>query len=243
MDDDLMEAAEADTDYELRAVTGGEVIETVRGKELLMTISEGTHVCGDPGAQYEDTIQRWHTCKNTGPINSSNPCSEYMFVDNSACNLASLNLRKFQKEDGMVDVERFRAASRVFITAQEILVDNAGYPSRDIAKNSHAFQPLGLGFANLGALLMSMGLPYDSDEGRAVAGALMAIEHSEAYARSAEIAANAAIGPFDGYEDNREPMLEVMRMHRDAVKDIHASCTAYLREAAQESADRLVARG
>ena len=243
MDDAFMESAEADTDYELRAVTGGEVIETVRGKELLMTISEGTHVCGDPGAQYEDTIQRWHTCKNTGPINSSNPCSEYMFVDDSACNLASLNLRKFQKEDGTVDVERFRAASRIFITAQEILVDNAGYPSRDIAKNSHAFRPLGLGFANLGALLMSMGLPYDSDEGRAVAGALMAIEHSEAYARSAEIAANAAIGPFDGYEDNREPMLEVMRMHRDAVKDIHASCPAYLREAAQESADRMVALG
>ncbi|MCH7974943.1 MAG: vitamin B12-dependent ribonucleotide reductase [Bacteroidetes bacterium] len=243
MDDAFMEAAEADTDYELRSVHGGEAIDSVRGKELLMTIAEGTHVCGDPGAQYEDTIQRWHTCKNTGPINSSNPCSEYMFVDDSACNLASLNLRKFQKEDGTMDVGRFRAASRIFITAQEILVDNAGYPSRDIAKNSHAFRPLGLGFANLGALLMSMGLPYDSDEGRAVAGALMAIEHSEAYARSAEIAANAAIGPFDGYEDNREPMLEVLRMHRDAVKDIHASCPAYLREAAQESADRMVALG
>ncbi len=243
MDDAFLEAAEADTDYELRSVHGGEAIDSVRGKELLMMIAEGTHVCGDPGAPYEDTIQRWHTCKNTGPINSSNPCSEYMFVDDSACNLASLNLRKFQKEDGTMDVRRFRAASRIFITAQEILVDNAGYPSPDITKNSHAFRPLGLGFANLGALLMSMGLPYDSDEGRAVAGALMAIEHSEAYARSAEIAANAAIGPFDGYEDNREPMLEVLRMHRDAVKDIHASCPSYLREAAQESAGRMVALG
>ncbi|HLT47130.1 MAG TPA: LAGLIDADG family homing endonuclease [Rubricoccaceae bacterium] len=170
-------------------------------------------------------------------------CSEYMHLDNSACNLASLNLRKFQKPDGSFDVARFRAAARVFITAQEILVDNAGYPSHAIARNSHDYRPLGLGFANLGALLMAMGLPYDSDEGRAVAGAVMAIEHCEAYARSAEIAGIERIGPFPGFEKNREPMLEVMRMHRDAVKDIHASCPAYLREAAQESADRMVALG
>ena len=243
MDDAFLAAAETETEYELKAVNGDDVIDTIQGKDLLMTIAEGTHVCGDPGAQYEDTIQRWHTCKNTGPINSSNPCSEYMFLDDSACNLASVNLRKFQTEDGSVDIERFRAAARVFITAQEILVDNAGYPSPSIARNSHAFRPLGLGFANLGALLMSMGLPYDSEKGRAVAAALMAIEHCEAFARSAEIAANAAIGPFDGYEENREPMLEVMRMHRDAVKDIQDVCPAYLREAAQESANRMVALG
>jgi ribonucleoside-diphosphate reductase alpha chain len=164
-------------------------------------------------------------------------------LDDSACNLASLNLRKFQAADGSFDVERYRAAARIFITAQEILVDNAGYPSHHIARNSHAYRPLGLGFANLGALLMSMGLPYDSDEGRAVAAALMAIEHCEAYARSAEIAANPAIGPFEGYAANAEPMLDVMRMHRDAVAGIHPACPAALREAAQQSADRMVALG
>ncbi len=170
-------------------------------------------------------------------------CSEYMFLDNSACNLASLNLRKFQHEDGSFDVDRFRAAARVYLTAQEILVDNAGYPSAKIAGNSHDYRPLGLGFANLGALLMSMGLPYDSDEGRAVAGAIMAMEHCEGYARSAEIAANEQIGPFNGFEKNREPFLNVMRMHRDAVAQIDASCPDYLRQAAQESADRMVALG
>ncbi|MDX1419492.1 MAG: vitamin B12-dependent ribonucleotide reductase, partial [Rubricoccaceae bacterium] len=243
VDDAFMQAAEDDADYALRAVTTGEAVETVKARDVLMQVAEGTHVCGDPGLQYEDTIQRWHTVPNTGPINSSNPCSEYMHLDNSACNLASLNLRKFQTEDGAFDVARFRAAARLFITAQEILVDNAGYPSPAIAKNSHDYRPLGLGFANLGALLMSMGLPYDSDEGRAVAGAVMAIEHCEAYARSAEIAANERIGPFPGFEANREPMLAVMRMHRDAVQGIHASCPAALREAAQESADRMVALG
>ncbi len=170
-------------------------------------------------------------------------CSEYMHVDNSACNLASLNLRKFQREDGSFDVERFRAATRIFITAMEILVDNAGYPSAQIAKNSHDFRPLGLGYANLGALLMAMGLPYDSAAGRAVAGAVTAVEHAEAYARSAEIAANPKIGPFPMYGKNAEPMLEVMRMHRDAVNQIDPSCPAYLLEAARESADRMVALG
>ncbi|PAP78299.1 vitamin B12-dependent ribonucleotide reductase [Rubrivirga marina] len=243
LDDAFMEAANKGQKYKLTAVTSGEAVDEVDAEDLLLQIAEGTHVCGDPGAQYEDTIQRWHTCKNTGPINSSNPCSEYMFLDDSACNLASLNLRKFKTADGGFDVERYRAAARLFITAQEILVDNAGYPSASIAANSHAFRPLGLGFANLGALLMSMGLPYDSDEGRAVAGALMAIEHCEAYARSAEIAANEKIGPFAGYAENAEPFLDVMRMHRDAVKEIDASCPAYLRDAAQESADRMVALG
>ncbi|HEX9951736.1 MAG TPA: vitamin B12-dependent ribonucleotide reductase [Rubricoccaceae bacterium] len=241
LDDAVMEAARDGQPYALRAVTSGETVETVDARELLMAIAEGTHVCGDPGAQYEDTIQRWHTCKTDGPINSSNPCSEYMFLDDSACNLASLNLRKFQNADGSFDVVKYRAAARTFLVAQEILVDRAGYPSDRIALNSHRYRPLGLGFANLGALLMSMGLPYDSDEGRAVAGALMAIEHCEAYACSAEMA--AAVGPFAGYAANREPMLEVMRMHRDAVQTIGATCPLPLREAAQECADRMVALG
>jgi len=243
VNDEFMGAADSKSSFGLRSVKGGEVIEDVPADSLLEKIAEGTHVCGDPGVQYEDTIQRWHTCKNSAPINSSNPCSEYMFLDDSACNLASLNLRKYQNEDGTFDVERYRAAARVYITAMEILVDNAGYPSASIAENSHAYRPLGLGFANLGALLMSMGLPYDSDEGRAVAGAVMAIEHCEAYARSAEIAGNPKIGTFDGYDANREPFLEVMRMHRDAVDTIHSSCPEYLVEAARESANRMVALG
>ena len=241
--DEFMEAAEKEEPYGLRAVTTGQVMEEIDAGHVLNKIAEGTHVCGDPGVQYEDTIQRWHTCKNTDRINSTNPCSEYVFLDNSACNLASLNLRKFQHDDGSFDVERFRAASRIYITAMEILVDNAGYPSAEIAKNSHAYRPLGLGFANLGALLMAMGLPYDSDEGRAVAGAIMAIEHAEAYARSAEIAANPRIGPFDGFANNRESMLDVMQMHHDAVDDIHPSCPAYLVDAARGSMDRMLALG
>ncbi len=241
--DAFMDAAVKGETMDLVAAKGGEVVGVMDARELLYKISEGTFICGDPGMQYEDTIQKWHTVKNTGPINSSNPCSEYMHLDNSACNLASLNLRKFLLEDGSFDVERFRVASRLLITVMEILVDNAGYPSKEIAKNSHDYRPLGLGFANLGALLMSMGLPYDSDEGRAVAGAIMAIEHGEAYARSAEIAANEKIGPFAGYKKNRKPMLEVMHMHRDAVNDIHPSCPDYLRAAAQETMDRCVALG
>ena len=243
VDDALMHSVQSGSPYKLRGVLDGEAVETIAGKDVLRKISEGTHVCGDPGVQYEDTIQRWHTCKDSGPINSSNPCSEYMFLDDSACNLASLNLRKFQREDGSFDVERYRAATRIFITAQEILVDNAGYPSRPIAENSHAYRPLGLGFANLGALLMAMGLPYDSDEGRAVAGALMAIEHGEAYARSAEIAANEKIGPFAGFAENRSSMLDVMRMHAAAVDTIHTSCPGYLLEAARETWTYCIAAG
>ena len=243
LDDEFMNAVESGTPFALRKVTTGDVVRQVDANMLLDQIAEGTYICGDPGVQYEDIIQKWHTCKTTGPINSSNPCSEYMFLDNSACNLASLNLRKFQEEDGSFDVERFRAAVRIYITAMEIIVDNAGYPSESIARNSHLFRPLGLGFANLGALLMAMGLPYDSDEGRAVAGAIMAIEHAEAYARSAEIAANPKIGPFAGYEENRESMLNVMRMHRDAANEIDESCPEYLRSAAGESLDRMVTLG
>lgn len=241
--DEFMEAADNDTDFGLRAVLDGKIEEVIDAKHVLEAIAEGTHVCGDPGVQYEDAIQRWHTCKNSGAINSSNPCSEYMFLDDSACNLASLNLRRFQNDDGSVDIERYIAATRIFITAQEILVDNAGYPSESIARNSHAYRPLGLGFANLGALLMAMGLPYDSDQGRAVAAALMAIEHGEAYARSAEIAGNRKIGPFERFEANREPMLEVMRMHAAAIDDIDASCPANLLAAARRTWERCIELG
>ncbi len=243
LNDEFMNAVETGTPFALRKVTTEEVVRQVDANMLLDQISQGTYICGDPGVQYEDIIQKWHTCSVTGPINSSNPCSEYMFLDNSACNLASLNLRKFQEEDGSFDVERFRAAVRIYITAMEIIVDNAGYPSESIAKNSHLFRPLGLGFANLGALLMAMGLPYDSNQGRAVAGAVMAIEHAEAYARSAEIAANPKIGPFAGYEENRESMLNVMRMHRDAASEIDESCPEYLLHAAEESLNRMVSLG
>ena len=243
VNDEFMQAVESGLPFGLRKVTTGEVIKEVDAPMLLDQISEGTYICGDPGIQYEDSIQRWHTCKVTGPINSSNPCSEYMFLDNSACNLASLNLLKFQHENGSFDVERFRAATRIFITAMEIIVDNAGYPSSSIAKNSHLFRPLGLGFANLGALLMAMGLPYDSNEGCAVTGAIMAIEHAEAYARSAEIAGNPKIGPFEGFVENKESMLNVMHMHQDAATEIDKTCPEYLFNAARESLERMVKLG
>src|SRR5262249_32282553 len=178
--DAFLRAAEADADWTTRAVTTGRTMDTYKAKVLLDKIAEGTWLCGDPGVQYEDTIQRWHTSPNTAPINSSNPCSEYMFIDDSACNLASINLMKFAREDGGFDVERFRAAVRIFITAQEILVDQASYPTDKIAANSHKFRPLGLGYANLGSLLMSAGLPYDSNQGRGLARAITAILHREA---------------------------------------------------------------
>jgi ribonucleoside-diphosphate reductase alpha chain len=229
--DAFLRAGEADADWTTRAVTTGRTMDTYKAKVLLDKIAEGTWLCGDPGVQYEDTIQRWHTCPNTAPINSSNPCSEYMFIDDSACNLASINLMKFVREDGGFDVERFRAAVRVFITAQEILVDHASYPTDRIAANSHKFRPLGLGFANLGSLLMSAGLPYDSDQGRGLAGAITAIMHGQAYLTSSEHAAH--VGAFDGFAVNREPMLRVMEMHRDAVESIDPSVPPDLLDAAR----------
>jgi len=201
-------------------------------KQMINAIAYGTWYCGDPGVQYDTTINRWHTCPNSGPINASNPCSEYMFLDDTACNLSSLNLRKFQRENGTFDVERYRAAASIFITAQEILVDHASYPTPSIAENSHRFRPLGLGFANLGSLLMSMGIPYDSDEGRGIAGALTALLNGQGYLTSSKIAAN--IGTFAGYPENREPMLNVMQMHRDAVERIHPLCPTELRDAARQ---------
>jgi len=219
--DEFMRAVLDDGLWQTKAVTTGEVMDTYKARDLMRLIAEGTWVCGDPGMQFDTTVNEWHTSPNTARINASNPCSEYMFLDDSACNLSSLNLMTFVKDDGEFDVEAYRAACRTMITAQEILVDNSSYPTPAIAKNSHAFRPLGLGYANLGALLMSRGLPYDSDAGRDYAGALTAVMTGEAYAQSARIARDHG-GPFAGYEVNREPFLRVMRKHRDAIKGITA---------------------
>src|SRR6266853_1291048 len=213
--DDFMYSVMRDTDFSTRAIRDGRPVKTYAAKELLRKISEATWQCGDPGMQFDTTVNRWHTSKNTARINASNPCSEYMFLDDSACNLASLNLMKFVKADGVFDVEAYRHAVDTVIIAQEILVDNAAYPTEKIAKNSHDFRPLGFGYANLGALLMSMGLAYDSDHGRDWAAALTAIMCGQAYLTSARIA-EGATGPCEGYAMNEEPFLEVIRMHRDS---------------------------
>ena len=232
--DEFMEAALANKEWWTRSVTTGKPLEKKDAGKLLRKIAEGTYICGDPGMQYDGTIQRWHTCKGTAPIHSTNPCSEYVFLNNTACNLASLNLMKFKREDGVFDVERFKAAIRLFITAQEIVVDNATYPTAEIAENSHIFRTLGLGFANLGSLIMSYGYAYDSNEGRAMAGAIAAIMTGHSYEQSAVM--SGAMGPFQGYmdarcsgvskplaQDNVEPMLNVIRMHREAVESIQPS--------------------
>jgi ribonucleoside-diphosphate reductase alpha chain len=219
--DDFMRAVLDDGVWKTKRVTDGNVAETYKARELMRGIAEGTWICGDPGMQFDTTVNEWHTCPNTARINASNPCSEYMFLDDSACNLASINLMKFVKDDGEFDVPAFKAACRTLITAQEIIVPNSSYPTRAIEKNSHEYRPLGLGYANLGALLMSRGLPYDSDEGRAYAAAITAVMTGEAYAQSAKIARDHG-GPFSGFEINREPFLRVMRKHRDAVSEINA---------------------
>jgi len=216
--DEFMRAAEEDRDWWTRNITDGQPAEKLRARDLLLKIADSTWHCGDPGMQYDTTINRWHTCQTTARINASNPCSEYMFLDDTACNLASLNLMKYLSPNGEFEVEAFKHAVDVTITAQEILVDNASYPTPKIAENSHAFRPLGLGYANLGALLMSMALPYDSDQGRDVAGAVTALMCGEAYAQSSRIAER--MGAFPGYEVNSEPMLQVIRMHRDAMRGI-----------------------
>ncbi len=219
--DEFMRAVLDDGLWQTHAVTTGEVMDTFRARDLMRLVAEGTWVCGDPGMQFDTTVNEWHTCANTARINASNPCSEYMFLDDSACNLASLNLMTFVGESGGFDVEAFKAAVRTLITAQEILVDNSSYPTKAIEKNSHAYRPLGLGYANLGALLMSRGLPYDSDAGRDFAAAITALMTGEAYAQSARIARDHG-GPFAGYDANREPFLRVMRKHRDAMKTVNA---------------------
>jgi len=240
--DDFMRAVEEDRDWWTHNVTDGQPAKKYSARDLLRQIAESTWHCGDPGMQFDSTVNRWHTSKNTARINASNPCSEYMFLDDTACNLASLNLMKFLERNGQFNVEAFRQAVDVTITAQEILVDNASYPTPKITQNSHDFRPLGLGYANLGALLMSMALPYDSDAGRDVCGAITGLMTGQAYLQSARIAER--LGPFAGYEGNREPMLEVIRMHRDSLRPIKAeNVQASLLRAAQDAWDKALAEG
>jgi ribonucleoside-diphosphate reductase alpha chain len=217
--DEFMQAVRDDRDWELRAITDStRVVKTVRARALMRMMAESAWQCGDPGIQYDTTINSWHTSSNTARINASNPCSEYMFLDDSACNLASLNLLTFTQADGSFDVEGYKHAVDITITAQEILVGNADYPTEKIAQNSIDYRPLGLGYANLGALLMSRGVPYDSDAGRETAACLTSIMTGEAYAQSSRIARE--VGPFNGYAQNREPMLHVISKHRDAAYEI-----------------------
>jgi ribonucleoside-diphosphate reductase alpha chain len=240
--DDFMRAAEEDRDWWTRNVNDGEAADRYRAKELLKKISESAWQCGDPGMQYDTTVNRWHTCKATDRINASNPCSEYMFLDDTACNLASLNLLKFLGPNGQFDSEGFRHAVDITITAQEILVDNASYPTEKIGRNSHDYRPLGIGYANLGALLMSLALPYDSDAGRDFCGAITALMTGESYAQSARIAER--MGPFGGYPRNREAMLDVIRMHRDSLRPIKEEhVQPSLLHAAQQSWDAALELG
>jgi ribonucleoside-diphosphate reductase alpha chain len=247
--DEFMRAVLDDGTWDTHAVRDGSVMDTYKARDLMRLIAEGTHVCGDPGMQFDTTINEWHTSPETDRIHASNPCSEYMFLNDSACNLASINLMKFMKVVGddpnsvEFDVVGYKAAIRTLITAQEIIVDNASYPTAAIEKNSHAYRPLGLGYANLGALLMSRGLPYDSDAGRDYAAALTALMTGEGYAQSARIARDCG-GPFSGYEKNREPFLRVMRKHRDAMRDVNArNVPPDLYQAAKSSWDDAVDLG
>jgi len=247
--DEFMDAALEGHEWWTRRVIDGKPCEKKDARALLRKIAEGTWICGDPGMQFDTTIHKWHTCKGTDRQNSTNPCSEYLFLDNTACNLASLNLMKFKTADGDFDVERFKAAVRIFITAQEIIVDNASYPIKEIAENSHIFRTLGLGYANLGSLIMSYGYGYDSVEGRALCGAITAIMTGEAYAQSARM--SRTMGPFPGYRDARAsgvakpvaknnitPMLEVIELHRCAVHQIpDAKEFAHLKEEAASTWD------
>ncbi|HKV05296.1 MAG TPA: vitamin B12-dependent ribonucleotide reductase [Candidatus Acidoferrales bacterium] len=240
--DDFMRAVEEDRDWWTRNITDGEPVDQYRARDLMRKMAESAWQCGDPGMQYDTTINRWHTCKTTDRIYASNPCSEYMFLDDTACNLASLNLLKFLGPNGQFDTEGFRHAVDVTITAQEILVDNASYPTEKIARNSHDYRPLGIGYANLGALLMSLALPYDSDGGRDFCGAVTALMTGESYAQSARIAER--MGPFGGYVRNREPMLEVIRMHRDSLRPIkEENVQPSLLRAARESWDAALELG
>ena len=241
--DEFMRAVLDDGEWHTKAVLTGEVMDTYKARDLMRQIAEATWICGDPGMQFDTTVNDWHTCPNTARINASNPCSEYMFLDDSACNLASINLMKFVREDGELDVKAFDAACRTMITAQEILVDNSSYPTPAIAKNSHEYRPLGLGYANVGALLMSRGLPYDSDSGRDYAAAITALMHGAAFAQSAKIARDHG-GPFAGYDKNREPFLRVMRKHRAALKDVNKTHVPKdLYEAAKDVWDEVIELG
>jgi ribonucleoside-diphosphate reductase alpha chain len=238
--DEFMESVESDGDWQTRTVTDGEPVDTYKARDLMTKMADAAHLCGDPGVQYDSTINRWHTCKNTGPINASNPCSEYMFLDDSACNLASVNLMKFVDENGTFDVDRFKHVVRLFIIAQEILIDSASYPSDRIAENSHRFRPLGLGYANLGALIMRLGMPYDSEAGRAFAGSVTALMTGHAYATSQELC--KVVGPFDGWAENSDCMADVMKMHRAAVDEIDSiAAPSAIKKASRDAWDQVVA--
>src|ERR1041385_8354040 len=217
--DEFMQAVVNDGDWNTKSVVTGETVDVYKARDLMRMIADSAYICGDPGMQYDTTVNRWHTSKNTAPINASNPCSEYMFLDDSACNLASLNLMKFADKDGRFEIESFRKAVDITITAQEIIVGFASYPTKKIEINSFDYRPLGLGYANLGALLMSQGIAYDSDYGRDYAASITAIMTGEAYLQSARIAGE--LGPCAGFEINRKPFLDVMRMHRDSVKRVN----------------------
>src|SRR5690348_11545179 len=256
--DDFMYAVVRDTEFSTKAIVDGRVVNTYKATDLLRRIADATWHCGDPGMQFDTTINRWHTSKNTARINASNPCSEYMFLDDSACNLASLNLMKFAP-NGQFDVEAYRYAVDILITAQEILVDYSGYPTESIARNSHDYRPLGLGYANLGALLMASGLPYDSDAGRDYAACVTAIMCGEAYLQSSKIAeqcpqlapATSRVSPQDvsggacpGWYINREPFLDVIRMHRASVNKISKeNVPAALLEGSRQCWDEALALG
>jgi ribonucleoside-diphosphate reductase alpha chain len=240
--DEFMAAVEADADWDLLARRDGSSTKTMAAGELMHQIADAAWQCADPGVQYDTTINRWHTCPESGRINASNPCSEYMHVDDSACNLASLNLMKFRRADGSFDTADFEHAVDIVFWAQEIIVGPSSYPTEAIGRNARAFRQLGLGYANLGALLMSDGVPYDSDEGRNIAAAITALMTGRGYRKSAEIA--AAVGPYDEYERNREPHNNVMRMHRDAAYEIDGDgIKGELLEAARRSWDEAVELG
>jgi ribonucleoside-diphosphate reductase alpha chain len=240
--DEFMSRAERGEDWELLSRADGTPVTTHDAADVLRQISDAAWRCADPGVQYDTTINDWHTCPNSGRINASNPCSEYMHVDDSACNLASINLMKFRRPDGSFDVEAYEHVVDVLILAQEIVVSPSSYPTEEIGKNARAFRQLGLGYANLGALLMSNGLAYDSDEGRAIAGAVTALMTGRAYRKSAEVA--AAVGPYEKFEENRDPHLHVMRKHRAAADEIDAGLVeAPLLEAAKRSWDEAIELG
>jgi ribonucleoside-diphosphate reductase alpha chain len=240
--DDFMKAVVEDKDWVTRHISTGEVAKVYRARDLMKMIAESAWQCGDPGMQFDTTINKWHTSKATAPINASNPCSEYMFLDDSACNLSSLNLMKFLTPDGKFDVESFKYAVDIMITAQEILVDNASYPTERIARNSHDFRPLGLGYANLGALLMANGLPYDSDGGRDFSAAITALMHGEAYLQSSRIAAELA--PCEGFPVNRDSFLGVISMHRQSLQHINSrNVPENMWEATKKTWDECLASG
>ena len=240
--DDFMNAYLQGDSWKTTYRTSGEVADEYDARTLMEKIAYAAWACADPGVQFDSTIQKWHTCKNTDRINASNPCSEYLFLDDSACNLASINLAKFLKDDDSFDIDGFRATVRVFITAMEIIVSLSSYPTKRIAQRSHEYRPLGLGYANLGALLMRLGIPYDSAQACAYAGAITAILSGHGYRTSAEVA--KSIGAFDGYANNRDSMLGVMRLHRDAAYEIDASaCPPNLLEAAKADWDVCLEKG